>query len=193
MTEGRAFDDVVAVNVHPSSPHPRRDQRGRSSRHAALTGCIGNSSTRIGRKPTWRRLCFASPMAKTPWAASSTSGPKGRIWSRSSISTTRRAAVPGLVADSLGSAQPLERAAGLRVVDPYHLVVFKLYAGGAKSALDILELLDRNPNLDLERLRKLCAGYDLDTALTRVLGLAGENLRAPAVMGGQPVGLAWSR
>lgn len=79
---------------------------------------------------------------------------------------------PRLVRDAVATAQPLEPGSRLRVVDPYHLVVFKLYAGGAKSTLDILELLDRHPTLDIERLRQLCVGYRLDSALDRVLSLA---------------------
>jgi hypothetical protein len=78
---------------------------------------------------------------------------------------------PRLVADALAAAEPLTPGAALRVVDPYHLVAFKLYAGGAGSKLDILELLDRNPDLDMARLRALCAGYRLETDLDEVLAL----------------------
>lgn len=82
------------------------------------------------------------------------------------------AGFPRLVHDAISTASALGPGSSLRVVDPYHLVVFKLYAGGAKSKLDILELLDRHPALDVERLRELCAGYRLDSALERVLALA---------------------
>lgn len=78
---------------------------------------------------------------------------------------------PRLVADAFAAAEPLTPNAALRVVDPYHLVAFKLYSGGAKSKLDIVELLDRNPDLDLARLRALCAGYRLEAELDEVLGL----------------------
>jgi hypothetical protein len=78
---------------------------------------------------------------------------------------------PRLVADALAEAEPLHPDGRLRVVNPYHLVAFKLYAGGPRSALEILELLNRNPSLDMARLRKLCAGYRLDEALERVLAL----------------------
>jgi hypothetical protein len=81
---------------------------------------------------------------------------------------------PRLVLDSLQSATPLIAGRPLRVVDPYHLVVFKLYAGGAKSALDILELLDRNPGLDRTHLARLCETYRLSGELHAVLELVGR-------------------
>jgi hypothetical protein len=81
---------------------------------------------------------------------------------------------PRLVVDALASATPLIAGRPLQVVDPYHLVAFKLYAGGAKSALDILELLDRNPGLDLTRLARLCETYGLSRELNAVLHLVGS-------------------
>ena len=81
---------------------------------------------------------------------------------------------PRLVRDALLTATPLVPGSELRVVDPYHLVAFKLYAGGAKSKLDILELLERNPALDRARLEALCAGYGLTRQLERVLALASD-------------------
>jgi hypothetical protein len=81
---------------------------------------------------------------------------------------------PRLVADSVAEATELLPPAQLRVVDPYHLIAFKLYAGGAKSRLDILELLERNPDLDRERLRRLCVTYRLGKELDRVLELERE-------------------
>jgi hypothetical protein len=81
---------------------------------------------------------------------------------------------PRLVVDAVASATPLITGRPLRVVDPYHLVAFKLYAGGAKSALDILELLDRNPKLDLTHLGRLCETYRLSRELNAVLELVGR-------------------
>jgi hypothetical protein len=81
---------------------------------------------------------------------------------------------PRLVVDAVASATPLITGRPLRVVDPYHLVAFKLYAGGAKSALDILELLDRNPKLDLTHLGRLCETYHLSRELNAVLELVGR-------------------
>ncbi len=79
---------------------------------------------------------------------------------------------PRLVSDAIAAASPAIAGHPLLVVDPYHLVAFKLYAGGPKSALDILELLDRNPDIDMTQLRKLCTGYRLSRALDAVLELA---------------------
>lgn len=78
---------------------------------------------------------------------------------------------PRLVEDSIEEATALVPGGPLRVVDPYHLIAFKLYAGGPKSKLDILELLDRNPELDRERLAKMCDEYRLTRELNAVLRL----------------------
>ncbi len=83
---------------------------------------------------------------------------------------------PRLVADALEEATPLVEGGALRVVDPYHLVVFKIYAGGPKSLLDILELLERNPSLDRSRLMSICKAYRLHRELERILKLAGDDL-----------------
>ena len=45
-------------------------------------------------------------------------------------------------------------------------------AGGPKSTLDILELLTRNPGLDLSRLKAMCSDYRLGRDLQRVLRMA---------------------
>lgn len=76
--------------------------------------------------------------------------------------------------DALLEAQPLLPGSPLRVVSLYHLIASKLHAGGAMSSLDILELLDRNPELDLQKLEQLCERYNLLGELMRVLSLAEE-------------------
>ena len=76
---------------------------------------------------------------------------------------------PRLVESAVASAETLVEGRSLKVVDVYHLVAFKLYAGGAKSALDIRELLDRNPGLDRRRLRGVCRRLGLAKELTRAL------------------------
>jgi hypothetical protein len=78
---------------------------------------------------------------------------------------------PRLVADALVESVPLMPGHPLRIVGPYHLIAFKLYAGGAKSKLDVLELLDRNPELDRQRLTALCESYQLTAELNEVLSL----------------------
>ena len=49
----------------------------------------------------------------------------------------------------------------LRIVPIPHLVALKLYAGGYKSKADIVELLSRNPDLDLNEIRDVCEQYRL--------------------------------
>lgn len=78
---------------------------------------------------------------------------------------------PRVVEESIAEATPLVPGGTLRVASLYHLIAFKLYAGGRKSKLDVLELLDRNPELDRDRLRRLCEGYGLGEALREVLSL----------------------
>lgn len=59
--------------------------------------------------------------------------------------------------------------APLRVAQLPVLIALKLYAGGPKSELDVLELLDRNRPVDLESLRTLCAGLGLGDRLDALL------------------------
>jgi hypothetical protein len=61
-----------------------------------------------------------------------------------------RTATPGLVAGTT-----------LRVVDLPHLVALKLYAGGYKSRLDILELLERNAAAPRQDIGEICAHFGL--------------------------------
>jgi hypothetical protein len=49
----------------------------------------------------------------------------------------------------------------VRIVPLPHLVALKLYAGGAKSRADIVELLSRNPEVDTAAIRTLCRGWRL--------------------------------
>lgn len=49
----------------------------------------------------------------------------------------------------------------LRVVDLPHLVALKLYAGGYKSRLDVLALLERNPRIDREEVARVCERFGL--------------------------------
>jgi hypothetical protein len=49
----------------------------------------------------------------------------------------------------------------LKIVPIPHLIALKLYAGGHKSKADIIELLARNPDLELDDVRSVCARYRL--------------------------------
>jgi hypothetical protein len=76
---------------------------------------------------------------------------------------------PRLVREALVRSLPLGDTS-LRVADLSMLVAFKLYAGGPKSALDVLALLERN-DVDLEALARTCAELGLARQLERVLAL----------------------
>jgi len=78
---------------------------------------------------------------------------------------------PRIVADAVATATTLVPGEPLQVVDLPTLIAFKLYAGGPKSRLDILELLERNAELDLEQLRARCRDYRLEGELDAVLGM----------------------
>ena len=49
----------------------------------------------------------------------------------------------------------------LKIVPIPQLIALKLYAGGHKSKADIIELLVRNPDLELDEVRSVCARYGL--------------------------------
>ncbi len=50
----------------------------------------------------------------------------------------------------------------LRLVALPDLIALKLYAGGPKSRLDVLELVARNPDLDLSELQRTCGAAGLE-------------------------------
>jgi hypothetical protein len=81
---------------------------------------------------------------------------------------------PRLVREAVQSSIPLAPDSNLRVADLPALIAFKLYAGGAKSKLDILELLERNEPVDMEVLRNRCDSLGLGKALERLLKMARE-------------------
>jgi len=60
----------------------------------------------------------------------------------------------------------------LKIVPLPHLIALKLYAGGYKSKSDIVEVLLRNPDLDVAALRKLCRRYRL-RGLDKLIAEAG--------------------
>lgn len=70
--------------------------------------------------------------------------------------------------EAIESAEP-DALPPLAVVDVPHLVALKLYAGGRKSSLDVLELLSRQPASVLDTTRAVCARLGLDAELDRVL------------------------
>jgi len=66
----------------------------------------------------------------------------------------------------------LLRGSSLRVVTLPHLIALKLYAGGYKSRLDILELLDRNPGADRAAIEALARRFELRAEWDAVQALA---------------------
>lgn len=72
---------------------------------------------------------------------------------------------PALIEAALRDARPYRAGVKLRVVTLQHLILFKLYAGGVKSKNDVLELLSRNPDLDVNELRAVCRRFRVDRRL----------------------------
>jgi hypothetical protein len=50
----------------------------------------------------------------------------------------------------------------LRLVTLPYLIALKLFAGGYKSRLDVLELLTRNPAAPLDEIARVCAAFGLE-------------------------------
>ena len=69
---------------------------------------------------------------------------------------------PAVIRDSLAAENTAsDSGSGLRVAPIAQLVALKLYAGGTRSHADIIELLRRNPDADLEQIRETCRRYRL--------------------------------
>ena len=60
-------------------------------------------------------------------------------------------------------------APSLKVVDLPHLVALKLYGGGAKGKLDVIELLERNASAPVNEVRQVCRRFGLDEPLEQIL------------------------
>ena len=81
---------------------------------------------------------------------------------------------PAVIDDALrASCLYVREGSPLRLTPLPHLVALKLYAGGYKSKADIVELLSRNPDLDLNAIRALCARYRLKD-LEELISEAGQ-------------------
>ncbi len=69
---------------------------------------------------------------------------------------------PTVIDDALRvSCLAVRPGSPLRLVPIPQLIALKLYAGGYKSKADIVELLMRNPELDLDEIRAVCRRYRL--------------------------------
>jgi hypothetical protein len=70
---------------------------------------------------------------------------------------------PAVIEDALRlSSLVVREGSPLKIVPIPHLIALKLYAGGHKSKADIIELLVRNPDLDVDEIRAVCTQYRLD-------------------------------
>lgn len=70
---------------------------------------------------------------------------------------------PAVIRDALEEELvKVRQGSPLTLVPLPHLVVLKLYAGGYKSKADILEVLSRNPEADLDAMEALCRRYRID-------------------------------
>lgn len=69
---------------------------------------------------------------------------------------------PAVIQDAIDSTRTAIRPGSrLKLVPLPHLIALKLYAGGHKSKADIVEVLSRNPSIDLREVRQLCQKYQL--------------------------------
>jgi hypothetical protein len=69
---------------------------------------------------------------------------------------------PTVIEDAIGAATLVVRPGSpLKLVPLPQLVALKLYAGGLRSKADIVELLRRNPDVDLDEIRAVCKRYRL--------------------------------
>lgn len=67
---------------------------------------------------------------------------------------------PAAIRDALSGENTRTTSNGkLRVMPIPQLVALKLYAGGWKSLADVVEMLRRNPEVDLEELGETCRNY----------------------------------
>lgn len=69
---------------------------------------------------------------------------------------------PAVIEDAVRlSTLVVREGSPLKIVPIPHLVALKLYAGGHKSKADIIELLVRNPDLNVDEVRTVCARYGI--------------------------------
>ncbi len=81
---------------------------------------------------------------------------------------------PAVIEDALRESRlTAGPESALKLVPLPHLIALKLYAGGTKSRADVLELLLRNPELDLAGVRALCRRYRL-SGLEELINEAGS-------------------
>jgi hypothetical protein len=85
---------------------------------------------------------------------------------------------PARVAAAIARAEPLPDSP-LRCVRIEDLVALKLYAGGFGDLADIVNLLARNPDVDVDALRATAAPFDTNGVLDRLIDEASIMRRQP--------------
>lgn len=69
---------------------------------------------------------------------------------------------PAAINDAISDGpHPIRPGSNLQLIPIAQLVALKLYAGGLMSRVDILEMLRRNPEADLDAIRSTCRRYRL--------------------------------
>ena len=103
------------------------------------------------------RCCARSSTALAERGVIDVSGSFGRV---QIVSFSGR--FPAVIEDAVRlSTLVVREDSPLKIVPIPHLIALKLYAGGHKSKADIIELLVRNPDLELDEVRSVCARYRL--------------------------------
>ena len=57
----------------------------------------------------------------------------------------------------------------LPVVDVPHLIALKLYAGGPRNRSDVLELIERNRDINRSEMRRVCERFNLTAEFDEML------------------------
>ena len=79
-------------------------------------------------------------------------------------------------ARAIENAIPLEEGSHLRYVRIPDLVALKLYAGSRTDLADVVELLVKNPEADLDEIRGIAGPYDRDGNLEQLIDEARQRV-----------------
>jgi hypothetical protein len=74
--------------------------------------------------------------------------------------------------DAIRNAMPLDEESPLRCVQLPDLVALKLYAGSRQDLADVVQLLIRNPDADVDAVRAAASPYDSDVQLETLIAEA---------------------